>query len=60
MKISTLGIDLAKDIFQIHAVDQHGKVIQRKKLRRSEMAAYFSNLEPCLRNVSMTLRHQAD
>jgi transposase len=48
MKISTIGLDLAKDIFQIHAVDRHGKVIQRKKLRRSEMAAYFSNLEPCL------------
>ena len=48
MKISTIGIDLAKDIFQIHAVDQQGKVVQRKKLRRSEMAIYFSNLEPCL------------
>jgi transposase len=48
MKISTIGIDLAKDIFQIHAVDQQGKVVQRKKLRRTEMAVYFSNLEPCL------------
>lgn len=48
MKISTIGIDLAKDIFQIHAVDQQGKVVQRKKLRRTELAVYFSNLEPCL------------
>lgn len=48
MKISTIGIDLAKEVFQIHAADQHGKVVQRKKLRRSEMATYFSNLEPCL------------
>jgi len=48
MKISTIGIDLAKEFFQIHAVDQHGKVVQRKKLKRKEMATYFANLEPCL------------
>ena len=48
MKISTIGIDLAKDIFQIHAVDQSGKVVQRKRLRRGEMVAYFCNIEPCL------------
>lgn len=48
MKISTIGIDLAKDVFQIHAADQNGKTLQRKKLSRKEMANYFSNLEPCL------------
>ena len=48
MKISTIGIDLAKDIFQIHAVDERGKVVQKKKLRRKEMTTYFANLEPCL------------
>jgi transposase len=48
MKISTIGIDLAKEFFQIHAVDHHGKVVQKKKLKRKEMTTYFANLEPCL------------
>lgn len=48
MRISTIGIDLAKDIFQIHAVDERGKVVQKKKLRRKEMTTYFANLDPCL------------
>lgn len=48
MKISTIGIDLAKELFQVHAVDDHGKVVQKKKLKRKEMTAYFANLAPCL------------
>lgn len=48
MKVTTIGIDLAKEIFQIHGVDSHGKAILRKQLRRREMVGYFSNLEPCL------------
>lgn len=48
MKVTTIGLDLAKEIFQVHAADEHGKVVQKKKLRRKEMTAYFANLEPCL------------
>ncbi len=48
MKITTIGIDLAKEVFQIHGVNVHGKVLLRKQLRRSEMAKFFANLEPCL------------
>lgn len=48
MKITTMGIDLAKAVFQIHGVDARGKVVVRKQLKRSEMAQYFANLEPCL------------
>lgn len=48
MKIATIGIDLAKHIFQIHGVDQYGKTIVRKQVRRAEMLAYFANLPPCL------------
>lgn len=48
MKITTIGIDLAKEVFQIHCVDAHGKVVLRKQLRRNEMAKFFANLEPCL------------
>ncbi|SDH89261.1 hypothetical protein SAMN05428952_10913 [Nitrosomonas sp. Nm132] len=42
MKITTIGIDLAKEVFQIHGVDTHGKTVLRKQLRHSEMAKYFS------------------
>lgn len=48
MKITTIGIDLAKEVFQIHGVDGHGKAVLRKQLRRGEMAKFFANLEPCL------------
>lgn len=48
MKITTIGIDLAKEVFQIHGVDAQGKTVLRKQLRRREMAKYFANLEPCL------------
>ena len=48
MKLTTIGIDLAKEVFQIHCVDEHGKVVVRKQLKRSGMAKYFANLEPCL------------
>lgn len=48
MKITTIGIDLAKTVFQIHGVDERGKVAVRKQLKRAEMATYFANLEPCL------------
>lgn len=48
MKITTIGIDLAKEVFQIHGVDMHGKTVLRKQLRRSEMARFFANLDPCL------------
>jgi len=48
MKITTIGIDLAKELFQVHGVDAHGKTVLRKQLRRSEMAKFFANLEPCL------------
>jgi transposase len=48
MKITTIGIDLAKEVFQIHGVDVHGKAVLRKQLRRSDMTKFFVNLEPCL------------
>ena len=48
MKSTVIGIDLAKEVFQIHAADTNGKAVLRKKLRRSEMAKFFTNLEPCL------------
>lgn len=48
MKITTIGIDLAKEVFQIHGVNEHGKIVLRKQLRRNAMTEYFANLAPCL------------
>lgn len=48
MKITTVGVDLAKEVFQIHCVDEHGKAALRKQLKRKDMAKFFANLEPCL------------
>ncbi len=46
--ISVIGIDLAKNIFQLHGIDTNGKVILKKKLRRDRLVPFFSNLKPCL------------
>lgn len=48
MKVTTVGIDLAKNVFQIHAVDERGKAVVRKQLKRDQMAPFFAKLEPCL------------
>lgn len=48
MKITTVGIDLAKNVFQVHGADAQGKVVLRKQLRRDQITAFFANLEPCL------------
>jgi transposase len=48
MEITTVGIDLAKNVFQIHAVDQHGKVALKRQLKRGQMVEFFTNLPTCL------------
>jgi transposase len=48
MQISTVGIDLAKRVFQIHGVDQDGNVVLRKQLRRAQVLGFFAKLPPCL------------
>jgi transposase len=47
-KVTTVGLDLAKSIFQIHGSDQDGRPVVRKKLRRGQVIAFFAGLEPCL------------
>ncbi len=51
MKITTAGIDLAKNVFQVHGVDEHGKTVLKKQLKRDQMASFFANLPPCLIGV---------
>ena len=47
-KLSVVGLDLAKDVFQVHGIDADSEVVVRKQLRRSAMHKYFAKLAPCL------------
>jgi transposase len=48
MNITTIGIDLAKNVFQVHAVNERGHAVLNKQLKRSQVMAFFANLPPCL------------
>lgn len=48
MKITTVGIDLAKNVFQVHGVNECGKTMLKKQLKREQMMLFFTNLPPCL------------
>ena len=48
MQVTTIGLDLAKHWFQVHGVDANGQIVVRRKLRRSEVLAFFQSLTPCL------------
>src|SRR5882724_9452106 len=47
-QITTIGLDLAKNLFQVHGVDAAGKVLVRKQLRRAEVLRFFAAMPPCL------------
>lgn len=47
-KITHVGVDLAKNVMQIHAVDAAGRVVVHKAIRRERFVSWFANLEPCL------------
>ncbi|MBL0168896.1 MAG: IS110 family transposase [Propionivibrio sp.] len=48
MKITTIGLDLAKNVLQIHGADTRGKAVVKKALKRTQVLPYFANLAPCL------------
>ncbi|MFC3313071.1 IS110 family transposase [Falsigemmobacter intermedius] len=47
-EITTIGLDLAKNVFQLHGADQSGKAVLRKKLRRDQVLVFLSTLPPCV------------
>jgi transposase len=47
-KIRIIGLDLAKQVFQVHAADGAGRCVLRKQLKRHEVLAFFGKLDPCL------------
>ena len=48
MEITTIGLDLAKHVFQVHGITADGSVALKKRLRRSQVRAFFAALKPCL------------
>lgn len=48
MNIKTVEIDLAKNIFQVHCVDERGKEVLNKRLSRSQFASFIANLPSCI------------
>jgi transposase len=48
MQITTIGLDIAKNVFQVHGIDAAENVIVRKRLRRSQVLVFFKALPPCL------------
>ncbi len=48
MNVTTVGIDLAKNVFSVHGVDSHGKVVLKKTVSRSKLLECFANLPPAI------------
>jgi transposase len=48
MPITTIGLDIAKHVFQVHGVDDRGHPVSQRRLRRSDVRTYFAQIEPCL------------
>jgi len=48
MNITRIGVDLAKNVFQVHGVNRQGEIVVKKQLRRTQMLDWFGKLAPCL------------
>lgn len=48
MQVTTIGLDLAKNVFQVHGISDDGEVVFNRALRRSQVLLFFEKLEPCL------------
>jgi transposase len=48
MQVTTIGLDIAKNSFQVHGADEHGKTVLRKKLTRGRVLEFFANLPRCV------------
>ena len=46
--VTTIGLDIAKNVFQVHGVDAAGAVVVAKSIRRAQLLAFFASLPPCL------------
>ena len=54
--ITTIGLDIAKSVFQVHGVDAGGQVIVRRQLKRRYVLTFFQKLSPCLVGIEAVRR----
>jgi len=54
--VSTIGLDIAKSVFQVHGIDGEGKVVIRRQLKRRYVLAFFEKLPPCLIGIEACAR----
>ena len=47
-QVSTIGLDIAENVFQVHGIDDEGHVVIRRQLRRRQVLKFFAKLHPCL------------
>jgi transposase len=55
--ITTIGLDIAKSVFQVHGMDAEGKVVIRRQLKRRYVLAFFQKLPSCLVGMRLALHH---
>jgi len=59
MQVTTIGLDIAKHVFQVHGIDAAEKIVVRKQLRRSQVLEFFKALPPCLIGMEVRSRNRA-
>ena len=47
-EITTIGLDIAKNVFQVHAINKVGDIVAQRQLRRRQILTFFGTLPPCL------------
>jgi transposase len=54
IQVCVVGLDIAKNVFQVHGADRQGQAVLRKRLRRSQVSAFFEQMPPCLVGMEAT------
>ncbi len=57
--ITTIGLDVAKSVFQVHGIDAGGQVVIRRQLKRRYVLAFFEKLSPCCIRKRASTKHTA-
>ena len=58
--VTTIGLDIAKSVFQVHGIDAIGKVVIRRQLKRRYVVAFFQKLAPCLVGIEACVHGASD
>jgi transposase len=59
MALKTIGLDTAKHVFQVHGLDEQGRAVLRKRLRRTQISDFFGNLPRCVVGLEATQGSQS-